>query len=465
MNATINTDAYKITHWLQRPGGINKFYSYGEPRSGGQHKKVVFFGMQYILNKYFARSITQEEIEEGYELCRNVFGYDRYFAKEIWTKVKNLGYFPLKIMAVPEGNLVDVSNVFFTIESTEPWFANMVSHFEDYLMWNWYPTAVATRSFYIKKAITPYFEKSCDNPFLDYAVNDFGLRGGVFLEGASIGGAAHLISFNGTDNLPAVKLIKDYYGSKYYGGSVWATEHSVATVWGPKKGEHNYLKAQLDRVDPNATLSVVIDSYDADNFIKNVVGGEEISNIIKSRPGRTVFRPDSNIPLVNVLKYSDMLGDIFEYHLNKKNYKVLNHNVGILQGDGMTEESIPELYKEYIKVGWSADNVVTGSGGGLLVEGLTRDTDRWAVKVSYVEQDDQPIDVQKTPQSDLTKSSKAGKLKLQKYKNNFSTVSSAKVEKALFNSYVDELKLVFENGNLYNQQTFEEIRNIAKSYE
>lgn len=409
------------------------------------------------------REITQENIEKGYELCRSVFGFDKYYAKEIWTKVKNLGYFPLQVMAVPEGSLVDVSNVFFTIESTEPWFANMVSHFEDYLMWTWYSSAVATRTFNIKKNIYPSFEKSCDSVFLDYAVNDFGLRGGMFKEATSIGGAAHLINFNGTDNLPAIELINDYYGGRYYGGSVWATEHSVATVWGINK-EPEYIKAQLSRSDPSATISIVIDSYNADNFIKNVVGSTGIKNIITSRSGRTVLRPDSNVPLNNVIRYSDMLGDIFGYHLNNKDYKVLNHNVGIIQGDGMTEESIPELYKEYTKLGWSADNVVTGSGGGLLVEGLTRDTDRWAVKVSYVEKDGQPINVSKTPQSDLTKSSKPGKLKLYEYKDHFHTLSSNSVDKALFSSYVDSLKLVYKNGETFNFQFFDKIRERASLY-
>ena len=51
-----------------------------------------------------------------------------------------------------------------------------------------------------------------------------------------------------------ITLIEDYYGSKgqYIGGSVWATEHSVATVWGPGEGEYDYVKAQLTRSDPNS---------------------------------------------------------------------------------------------------------------------------------------------------------------------------------------------------------------------
>lgn len=465
-NPVVDTDAYKITHWLQRPVGINKFYSYGEPRLGGQHDEICFFGLQYILKEYFTRKVTTQDISRGFDLCKNVFGFENYFPKHIWEKVKELGYFPIRIKAVKEGTILPTSNVCFTIEATEDWFADMVSHFEDYLMWVWYSTAVATRAYNIKKDLKPTFSKAADNEFLGYTVNDFGLRGGMFREAASIGGAAHLIHFEGTDNLSAIQLIEDYYGSKgqYIGGSVWATEHSVATVWGPGEGEYDYVKAQLTRSDPNSIVSIVIDSYDADNFMKKVIVREDVKSLIMNRPGRVVFRPDSGDPLTNVCKYSEILGNNFGYSLNRKGYKVINNNIGLIQGDGMTEKSIPATYREYIKTGWSPENFITGSGGGLLVEGLTRDTDRWAIKVSYVEKDGEPVNVSKTPQSDMTKMSKPGMLKLTDVNKRFSTISSSKTTPVMFNSYIDSLELVFENGQIMREQTFEDVRKTALYY-
>lgn len=462
-SSTIATDAYKITHWLQRPVNMTYFYNYLEARKGGQHKEFMFAGLQPILMMYFTRKINQSDIDEGFYLCHNVFGVTNYFPKEIWEKVKNIGYFPVKIMAAKEGTVMPVGNVCLTCESTEPWFAPMISHFEDYLMHVWYTCGVATRTFNIKLGIYPSFLKSSDNMFLGYVVNDFGLRGGMGMEAATLGGMMHLINFDGTDNLPAVYNLNKFYGGKV-GGSVWATEHSVATVWGPGRGEFDYIKAQLERSAPESTISIVIDSYDSTNFIKNVVGSEEIKQLIINKPGRVVLRPDSGDPLANVCKYSEMLGNIFGYHLNSKDYKVLNHNVGIIQGDGMTEKSIPELYSEYIKTGWSAENIITGSGGGLLVEGLTRDTDRWAIKASYAEIDDKPIDVSKAPQTDLTKSSKPGKLKLHKSGKNFSTISSVKESAGAFAAYINVLDVVLENGELKRYQTIDEIRGIGDEY-
>ena len=107
-NPTIATDAYKITHWLQRPENMTRFYNYGEPRKGGQHDAIIFFGLQYILKEYFMNKVTQKDIDRGMIRCKRTFGIDSYFPKEIWEKVKDLGYFPLRIKAVKAGILTGV---------------------------------------------------------------------------------------------------------------------------------------------------------------------------------------------------------------------------------------------------------------------------------------------------------------------------------------------------------------------
>lgn len=456
-----DTDAYKIGHWLQRPSNITKFYSYGEPRVGGKNKFICFFGLQPIIQEHFLPKITTEMIEEAQEECFMTFGTDKLFNREVWQKVRDFGYLPLKIMAVPEGTIVEEGNVCFTIESTEPWFANMISHFEDFLMWPWYSSAVCTRSMNIKKAIKPIFEQTSDIPelVLPFAVNDFGLRGATFFQGAIMGGMAHLVHFEGSDNMPASRHIKDYYGMKGRAKSVWATEHSVECSYGPGKGEYEYVKAQLS-VHTDLIKSIVIDAYDADNFMQNVVGSDEIKELVKAHKGRIVWRPDSGKPLLNVTKYSDMLGAIFGFDMNNKQYKVLKYNTGLIQGDGMDEYTVPELFKEYVKTGWSAENIVTGSGGGLLEESLTRDTQRWAIKLSYMEKDGVPFNVMKSPKTDPTKNSKSGMLKLH---SPGTTISSKEESPQMFAGYTDMMKVVYENGK-FNKDRFENIIERASRF-
>jgi nicotinamide phosphoribosyltransferase len=134
-NLTILTDAYKIGHHLQRPQNITKLYSYGEPRVGGVNKEICFFGSQVLIQENFLQKITDEMIKEGKEECISTFGTDKYFNEEAWKRVKDLEYLPLRIKSAPEGMIIEEGNVCFTMESTEPWFANMISHFEDILMW------------------------------------------------------------------------------------------------------------------------------------------------------------------------------------------------------------------------------------------------------------------------------------------------------------------------------------------
>ena len=130
----------------------------------------------------------------------------------------------------------------------------------------------------------------------------------------------------------------------------------------------------------------------------------------------------------------------------------------------MNELSIPNLYYNIAQVGWAPENIVVGSGGGLLVEGLSRDTSRWAVKCSYAEVDGKSINVSKTPKTDMTKASKSGKLKLVEQSfANFSTVSSSFMTKEEFDSYEDSMIEYYNNGSTIIVP-FNEITERAKKY-
>lgn len=461
-NIIIDTDSYKVTHHLQYTENLTKLYSYGEPRVGGLYPKICYFGGRMVIKDHFLQKVTTEMIDEAEQRAVDTFGTDKYFNRKTWEKVRDLGYLPIKIMAAPEGTIMNEANVCFTLESTEPWFAKNLNALETVLMHIWYPTTVATRSMYIKNSIKPWFAKSSDvaEYVLPVAVNDFGFRGATGYESAARAGAGHLLHFAGSDNEAAQSALIEYYGGKGRLKSVWATEHSVALTYGPGQGEFDYLNAQLDRCPENMIFSIVIDTYDSDNFVQNVVGSDEIKQKIIARTGRVVLRPDSGDPKINVIKYLDMLGGIFGYSINKKGYKVVNHNVGLIQGDGMDEHSIPELYKEIVKCGWAADNVVTGSGGGLLQAGITRDTSRWAIKPSYGEKDGVGFNMSKSPKTDTTKTSKAGLLKLHPSTNNFRTISSVDMPKHQFDAYVDALETVLENG-VFNEEKFENILERA----
>lgn len=136
-NITVDTDFYKIVHWLQRPSNITKLYSYGEPRVGGEHSEICYFGLQIAIMEHLLSPVTTQMIDEGEEETILTGGDKGYFNRAVWERVRDLGYFPIRITSVEEGSIIPEGNVCFTIESTESWFANMLSHFEDILMWPW----------------------------------------------------------------------------------------------------------------------------------------------------------------------------------------------------------------------------------------------------------------------------------------------------------------------------------------
>lgn len=61
----------------------------------------------------------------------------------------------------------------------------------------WYPTTVATQSFYLKKRIYDSLVRTADDPDseIDFKLHSFGYRGVSSEESAAIGGAAELTSF------------------------------------------------------------------------------------------------------------------------------------------------------------------------------------------------------------------------------------------------------------------------------
>ncbi|SYW02365.1 Nicotinamide phosphoribosyltransferase [Oenococcus oeni] len=454
-NLLLDTDAYKLTHHLQYPKGLTKLYSYAEARPGSRFNTVSWFGLQMIIADHLLGKVTNEMIDEAEEFSFLTFGNHNFFNREVWERVRDLGYLPINIMELPEGIEVPISTPLLTLESTEPWFATTLNALESVLMQVWYPTTISTNSMYIKKALLPLFEKSGSVAGLDLAVNDFGLRGASSLQSAQRGGAAHLLHFRGSDNLAADKVIADVYGLKGRALSVWATEHSVATSYGPDRGEIDYVNSQLDRAGDNDIISIVIDSYDSINFVRNVIGSKEIKNRIIKRSGRIVLRPDSGEPQEIDLQVLDILADIFGTDVNDKGYKVINHNVGIIQGDGMNRQTIIELYRHILHQGWSADNLIVGSGGGLLQEGFDRDTERFAIKASYGELGDgHGFLIQKHPKQDPTKNSKSGRFKVIRD-------SSRRIKTVAIDAEGNNLlKTIYENGNFY-PDSFQEILKRA----
>ena len=239
-NLILNTDSYKVSHWVQYPAGMEGMFSYIESR-GGVYDRTVFFGLQAILKEYLTRRVTLSDVEEAKEVCS---AHGVPFNEAGWRHIveQRGGFVPVTIRAVPEGSVVPTHNALVTVESTDAKCFWIASYLETLLMRVWYPTTVATISWHIKKLIRRYLNETSDDAVnqLPFKLHDFGARGVSSLESAALGGLAHLVNFKGTDTIPALLAGRRYYSEPMAAFSIPAAEHSTITAWGREGEEAAY---------------------------------------------------------------------------------------------------------------------------------------------------------------------------------------------------------------------------------
>jgi len=459
-NIILNTDSYKVSMFKQYPVGTTGVYSYIESR-GGRYDRTVFFGLQAFIKEYLIDPITQADIDIADEILT---AHGEPFNRAGWEYILRVhgGKLPVVIRAVPEGTVVPVKNVLATIENTDPECYWLTTWLETALLRAiWYPTTVATQSYTIRKVILDALEKTGDPTLIDFKLHDFGARGVSSLESAAIGGAAHLVNFMGSDTISGVLYAREYYNAGVSGFSIPAAEHSTITSWG-REGEVDAYRNMLAQfAKPGSIVAIVSDSYDIYNAARNL-WGEELRQQVVDSGATVVIRPDSGDPETVCLKLVQILHDKFGAVKNAKGFWVLN-NVRLIQGDGVNEHTIRCILGAFQAYGYSADNIAFGMGGALLQQ-VDRDTQKFAMKASSACVSGTWVDVQKDPITDSGKKSKKGRVEL--WESGGEYVSSVRqptgwTDRGL--GWKPVLQKVFEDGKLYNEISFEEVRTNAKS--
>src|SRR5690606_8188239 len=148
-----------------------------------------------------SKPITQAHVDEAEAFCK---AHGVPFNKEGWQYIleKYNGYIPVRIKAVKEGTVVPLKNTLMTIESTDPKVFWVGSYLETMLVRVWYPITVATISWQVKQAILRSLKRTSDvEDEVYFKLHDFGARGVSSLESSEIGGAAHLVNFQGSDTM------------------------------------------------------------------------------------------------------------------------------------------------------------------------------------------------------------------------------------------------------------------------
>lgn len=455
-NLILDSDSYKASHWVQYPPNAEAAYHYLEARgSERDYTETVFFGLQYILKRYFSKSITKEDVEEAREIIPThgePFNYDG------WMHIVNehAGNLPLIIRAVPEGTVVPTHHALMTVETTCPKCFWVASYFETALMRVWYPITVATQSYYLKKLIYGYLQKTSDDPDgeIGFKLHDFGSRGVSSQESAGIGGLAHLVNFFGTDTMQALLVGRRYYHTPMAGFSIPAGEHSTFSSWGRGMEVHAYRNMLKQFGQKGKMLAVVSDTWDIYNACENL-WGEELYDEVVASGATVVIRPDSGDPKTVVMKCLQILRNKFGVTTNRKGYQVLN-NVRLIQGDGVNPDSIAEILEAMTEVGFSTTNIAFGMGGALLQK-VNRDTLKMAYKCSAMQIAGEWKDVYKDPITDKGKKSKKGRVKLYDCGGGVYD-TTARIPDVRWDNHRDAMVTYFENGNILVDDNLDAIR-------
>jgi nicotinamide phosphoribosyltransferase len=463
------TDSYKFTHpFMFRELNKRKnkkkvvgMSSYGEARVPSS-EKITVFGGQMVINKMFSRPITVKDVDAAEAFALAHFGRP-LFDRPSWERVVNVygGYIPAIIRAVADGTVIRGGLPIYSVTVLDEMLFWMSSGIETALLRGyWYPTTIASLDRDTKVELKRFYELGgADLAGLEFALHDFGGRGVTCSEQAQIGGAAHLISFMGSDTVEGVLAMNYYYDTPMSAYSVFATEHSVECSFGlDNAGEEDYIRAMLANAPEGSIVSIVIDGKDMWRCAETLC--TTFRDAIIASKAKVVFRPDSGDMLEVVPRLIRMQDMAFGHTVNAKGYKKINH-VGIIYGDGVDRLNMLTMLGNLMSMGYAPDCMVFGSGGALLQK-VNRDTKKCAQKGSCLFfEDGTTLGIAKDPVTDHGKKSKEGLMTTVRSRLTGELMAARLDLGPLDEEFEDLHVLMYHTGKVYNKTNAVEVRTRA----
>ena len=540
-NSMLITDWYKVGHPNQYHPNISLVYSNGtarKSRMGGVDNIVVFeiqsFIKEFLIDHFrenFFNRPEDEIIAEYGRRVRTSLGadpeplkhefYQKNFPGDPYGHIRHLHRLkklPIKIKALPEGSLVPMRVPFVTVHNDRKkhpelfWLTNFIETIMSASTWQGITSS--TIAFEYRKIFNQFAMETVGNTdFVPFQGHDFSFRGMSSLQSACYSGAAHLLSFVGTDTIPAIDFLERYYNAdaekEMIGVSVAATEHAVMCsntgfyVWDQADGdwsrigecEFEVFKYLITELYPKGIVSIVSDTWDLWRVLLEY--SKKLKDEILARDGKVVFRPDSGKPediLCGNIVWSDIndynanhlnehnqspenkgvieiLWDIFGGTITPKGYKLLDSHVGTIYGDSISLERAKTICTRLKNKGFASINWVAGIGS-FTYQYNTRDTFGMAVKATYCEAHSTDgtkfyeIPIFKDPiTDDGTKKSARGLLRV----DEITLPNGDKTFELKDNvSWEEEeggaLVTVFDDGELVKEYSLQEVRDRLMSY-
>lgn len=511
-NPMLFLDGYKTDHRSQYPEGTQFVYSNLTARATRMKvDKTVFFGLQGFIKEFLIEEFNKnffnkpkQEVLNQYK--RRLTNYGSSITVDHIADLHDLGYLPIEIKALPEGSRVPLKVPYLTIVNTHEKFFWITNYLETLISSElWKPITSATTAYEFRKLADKYaLETTGNTEGVQWQCHDFSMRGMSGVHDACVSGAGHLLSFTGTDTIPAIDYLEQYYNAdsdkELIGASVPATEHSVMSLSTAVDSEFDTFKRLITETYPNGIVSIVSDTFDFWQVVTEFL--PKLKSEIEARDGKCVIRPDSNDPVDILCGATDggyfvkdgkvyqeyehwsrdnggfetsttkikvvvdrtvhetkglieCLWDTFGGHINQQGYKVLSPKIGAIYGDSITLERANQIFEKLKQKGFASTNVVLGIGS-YTYQYVTRDTHAMAVKATWGQVKDKPYNIFKDPKTDNgTKKSAKGLLKVERRGRDYYLEDQVTPQEEKQGS----LRTVFLNGKMVEETSLSQIRN------
>lgn len=473
------TDFYKTDHRRQMTPGTTRILENWTARAGRLEgvDAAVFFGLRAHLkydltdlaNRTFFSRPKSDVLYDYQLMLDNCLGPTEIGTEHIGA-LHDLQYLPLEYCALPEGTLVPYKVPMFTVENTHDDFAWVAGYLETLTSSRvWLSCTSATAALRYRQLLDRYANLSGgDMTFVDWQGHDFSFRGMGSPEAAAMSGAGHLLSFLGTDTIPAIKLLHDVYeGKGKIGGSVAATEHMVMCLGGQEDEISTFRR--LLGLYPKGIVSVVSDTWNLWKVITEIL--RQLKSEIMSRPGKLVIRPDSGDPVLSLTGDASappgspahkgvvqLLDEGFGSWVNRAGYRELDPHIGAIYGDSITPERAQQICERLMAKGYASTNVVLGIGS-YTYQYATRDTHGFAMKATWALVNGEERFLSKAPITDSgMKKSARGRLVVMKDRGQLRLFDDLNLAQQAQYSADNLLRPVWRDSRFLRRETLSEIK-------
>lgn len=517
------TDVYKTGHKSMLPKGSFRMVSNFTPRSGKlsnipNNGKILNVGNQIVFQdliedwdkNFFKLNFKEFEVkikQFQYDMTQMLMLSEEFDVSHFRALYK-LGYLPLEIKAIDEGEEIPYKIPMYVLYNTQEIGQDIFDWVVNYLetalsMESWHTPTSATTALAMRRLGSYWAERT--NPemqwFVDYQFHDFSMRGMSGKSAAKHSGLGFAMVSKGSDTLPVIPLARKYYdvpNDEVVINSVIATEHAImCTLTGffilTKDGEWEKVgNMELEtfryllELYPSGILSVVSDTWDLWRVVTEYC--KELKDLIMSRNGKLVIRPDSGDPVkivcgipdndfggkntiglkqlgwTNIVEQQkgvvELLWEVFGGTKTSTGYKQLDSHIGVIYGDSINYQRAEDIFTRLEAKGFASTNIVLGVGSYSL-QYVTRDTHGFAQKATYVEVEVdnkiESINIFKDPITDdgVKKSIKGLPLV---YKENGEYKLKDQVSWEEFIGESNLLRTIVKDGKFTRRFTFKEIR-------